>query len=102
MKPSDIQQIQNEIAIRWDDGAETYIPLEKLRRNCPCAACAGEGDVLGRKHQGPRATYTALSFQLVRFEAVGGYAISLVWADGHQTGIYSYPYLKELGQSSPG
>src|SRR5262245_25917585 len=42
MKPVDIQQIGDELAIKWDDGAESFVKLEKLRRRCPCAGCKGE------------------------------------------------------------
>ena len=41
MSPKNIQLIQNEFAMVWDDGEETYISLEHLRRCCPCAACGG-------------------------------------------------------------
>ncbi len=92
-----VQQIQNEIAIAWEDGAESYIPLEKLRRGCPCAACAGEQDVLGNQYKASPRAFRPESFQLLRFEPVGGYALQFQWADGHNTGIYSYPYLKKLG-----
>ena len=98
MKPANIQQIQNEIAVVWDDGSESYIPLARLRRGCPCAACAGEKDVLGREYKGPPVQYTEKSFQISQFQNVGGYAISFAWADGHHTGIYSYDYLKRLGE----
>lgn len=97
MIPRDIQLIQNEIAIGWDDGVESYITLEKLRRSCPCAACAGEADVLGRLHKGASAPCKPESFQLIRFEAVGGYAVNFTWADGHNSGIYPYPLLRKLG-----
>lgn len=98
MKPTHLHQIQNEIAIVWDDGSESYIPLERVRRRCPCAACAGEKDVLGREYRGPPVQYTEKSFQLTQFQNVGGYAVSFLWADGHHTGIYSYEYLKKLGE----
>ena len=39
--------IGEEIAISWNDGTESYLPLELLRRACPCASCGGEPDVLG-------------------------------------------------------
>jgi len=39
MRPLDIQQIGKELAIKWDDGDESFIPLEALRRCCPCAEC---------------------------------------------------------------
>jgi DUF971 family protein len=45
----------------------------------------------------PEVRYTERSFELTRFEAVGGYALQLRFADGHGTGIYSFDYLRELG-----
>ena len=33
MKPADIQTIGDELAIKWDDGSESYVKLEKLRRH---------------------------------------------------------------------
>lgn len=100
MTHKDIQVIQNELAIVWDDGSESYIPLERLRRSCPCAACGGERDVLGRQYKGPTPTYRPESFALTRFEAVGGYAINFAWADGHNSGIYPYHLLKKLGDGA--
>jgi DUF971 family protein len=47
MRPVDIQPIGKELAVKWDDGSEDFIPLEKLRRCCPCAGCKGEVDIMG-------------------------------------------------------
>jgi DUF971 family protein len=96
MRPLDIQQVGAELAIRWEDNSESYIPLEKMRRHCPCAGCKGEIDVMGNLYKGPDKPLTPSAFQLLRINNVGGYAISPVWADGHSTGIYSYDYLKRL------
>jgi DUF971 family protein len=52
MRPVDVQQIGNELAIRWDDQSESYIPLERLRKRCPCAGCQGERDVMGNLYKG--------------------------------------------------
>lgn len=101
MQPRDIQQIGNELAIKWDDGSESYIPLRTLRRCCPCAHCKGEGDILGNVHKSPGGPLTPMAFQLVRFDRVGGYAIQPVWADGHATGIYSFDYLKRTAAANP-
>lgn len=98
MRPVDVQQIGNEVAIKWDDGAETYIPLEKLRRGCPCAGCKGERDVMGNLHKGPDIPLNPSSFQLHRLERVGTYALQPVWADGHATGLYPFEYLRQLGE----
>ena len=97
MRPVRVEVIQDELAISWDDGGESFIGLERLRRECPCALCAGETDVLGRRLRAPVAPLTPASFQLSRFETVGGYAFQLHWGDGHETGIYPYDLLRRLG-----
>ena len=97
MRPKDIQQIGSELAIKWDDGGEHFIPLEKLRRHCPCAGCKGETDILGNVYKNPARILSPTAFQIKRIVSVGGYAIQPVWADGHATGIYSFDYLKRVG-----
>ena len=99
MRPLDVQQIGAELAVKWQDGTEAFIPLEKLRRACPCAGCKGEMDVMGNLYKGPEQRLTADAFRLTRIVSVGGYAIQPVWADGHSSGIFSYEYLKRVGES---
>ena len=48
IKLENIAMIGNEVALAWDDGGETYLNFEQLRRACPCAACQGEPDVTGK------------------------------------------------------
>jgi DUF971 family protein len=92
---SDVQLIGEELALRWSDGGESYLNLETLRCACPCAACGGEPDVLGRLVR-PKAVYTERSFVLAGWQIVGGYAFQPRWADGHDSGLYSYQYLRRL------
>lgn len=84
------------MAIKWDDGSEDYISLEKLRRACPCAGCKGETDIMGNVYRSPEKPLTTKAFELVKMVKVGGYAIQPVWADGHATGIYSFDYLQRV------
>jgi len=84
-----------ELALAWDDGEESYIQLEALRRACPCAACQGEPDALGRVVR-PNVTLGEKAFDLLNWEVVGGYALQPRWADGHATGIYTFQYLRGL------
>lgn len=98
LKLVNVQQIGNELALKWNDKAESYIELERLRRACPCAACGGEPDVMGRI-QRPLVTYSARSFLLENFSPVGAYALQFRWSDGHATGIYSFAYLRKLAGS---
>jgi DUF971 family protein len=99
LEPTNIQKIGDELAIAWNDGNESFLNLETLRRACPCAACGGEPDVLGNISR-PHVSYTEKSFQLTGFDLVGGYALQPRWADGHGSGIYSFTYLRRLEETS--
>ena len=99
MRPVDLQQIGNELAIKWDDGTESFVSLEKLRKHCPCAGCKGEMDVIGNVYKAPERPLSAASFQLKTLSFVGGYAIQPLWADGHATGLYSFDYLRRVADA---
>jgi len=99
MRPADIQHVGNELAVKWDDGGESFIPLEKLRRSCPCAGCKGEVDILGNLHIGPAVALPPTAFELVRFTTIGTYAIQPVWADGHASGLFSFDYLRKVAEA---
>ena len=94
--PKTVMLVGGELAIVWEDGREDYIPLEKLRRACPCAMCKGERDILGNVHRGPERPLTPRSFQALAQRRVGGYALQIDWADGHNDGIYSWETLREI------
>jgi len=96
----DLQQVGEELAIKWDDGRESFVRLEKLRRHCPCAGCKGERDIMGNLYKGPEKTLSPLAFQLVRIGMVGGYAVQPFWADGHATGLFSFDYLRRLADAA--
>ncbi|MBA2269190.1 MAG: DUF971 domain-containing protein [Chthoniobacterales bacterium] len=99
VEPNNLQLIGNELAIVWNDGSESYLPLELLRRACPCASCGGEPDVLGKVER-PQVSYTPASYELAGWQLVGGYAVQPRWSDGHGTGIYSYQYLRRLAAAA--
>jgi DUF971 family protein len=99
VRPTDIQQIGNELAIKWDDGQESFIALETLRRACPCAGCKGETDVMGNVYMSPPQPLRPGAFELTRWGFVGGYALQPQWADGHSTGLYSFEYLRHVGNA---
>ena len=94
--PTNIQLIGQEIAVAWDDGAESYFTAEQLRAASPSAETAGERDILGVKHggDGPRKFP---GVEVVGWERVGNYAVRFDFSDGHRTGLYSYEYLRKLG-----
>ncbi|MGB3050715.1 MAG: DUF971 domain-containing protein [Polyangiales bacterium] len=74
--------------IDWADGHRSVYPHELLRGFCPCAHCQG--------HAGPIRFVDGGDLELSDIQSVGNYALRLVWRDGHQTGIYSYRFLRSL------
>jgi DUF971 family protein len=97
--PVDIQLVGDELAIRWSDEQESYLPLQNLRLACPCAGCCGEPDALGHIDK-PHVSYDASrSFSLRSYAVIGGYALQPTWQDGHSTGLYSFDLLRRLGQA---
>lgn len=78
------------LRLTWSDGHTVEHPYDFLRGWCPCAGCQGHG--LEVSYHPPAAPVTA-----EQIEPVGNYAISILWSDGHGTGIYRYDYLRELG-----
>lgn len=86
------QEREREIVrIKWSDGVTTEYTLAGLRGWCPCAGCQGHG--------GQRRFVSSGNPRLQRVEAVGRYAIRFCWADGHETGMYSFDYLRELAEA---
>jgi len=92
-----IEAIGNTMVFKWSDGAEHLIPMERLRALSPSAENQGERDLLGNQYGGtPSKDYS--SVRINRWEIVGNYALALFFNDGHRTGIYPFPYLREIGE----
>ena len=99
MKPTDISPIGEDLAIKWEDGSESFIPLRKLRQACPCAACKGEIDIMGNLYKNEEKPLPPRAYQLVRVSHIGGYAVQPTWGDGHGSGIFPFDFLKRLGEA---
>lgn len=75
--------------VAFEDGASVDIPFEKLRVESPSAEVQGHGAkriVTGKANVG-----------VVDAKPVGRYAVRIVFDDGHESGIYSWDYLRDLG-----
>jgi DUF971 family protein len=80
------------LEVAFEDGARYLLPFEYLRVYSPSAEVRGHGPgqevlVTGKQNVGIKAV-----------EPVGQYAVRLVYDDGHDTGLYSWAYLRELGE----
>lgn len=78
--------------LAWDDGISFALPAEYLRVESPSAEVQGHGPgqrvtVPGRRHVG-----------IMKIDPVGNYAVRLVFDDLHDTGIYSWDFLRQLGE----
>ena len=82
------QADERQMRVTWNDGHVSDYPWTYVRGWCPCAVCQG--------HSGERRYIHNEDPKLVNVAVVGNYALSLAWDDGHDSGIYSYRYLRDL------
>ncbi len=92
----DYDEPARALLVEWEDRAIHRIPFDVLRRACPCAACHGEMGSAGRFAVRPHLEPG--EDDLADISLVGSYGLNVVWADGHNTGIYTYERLRELGE----
>ena len=86
-----LNKAEKALEVDFDDGRSFRFPAEFLRVESPSAEVKGHGPgqrtlVAGRRHVG-----------IMEVEAIGNYAVRIVFDDLHDTGIYSWQYLRELG-----
>ncbi len=81
------------VTIDWADGHASEFDARTLRLLCPCAFCQGEAGRPGWLATNPELTEPQT--QLVDLHLVGNYALAPVWADGHDTGYYTFESLRE-------
>jgi DUF971 family protein len=74
------------------------IPFAILRRACPCAGCKGEAGFSGRFALDPELRPG--EDELADIKLVGSYGLNAMWADGHDTGIFTFEHLRRLGDEA--
>lgn len=93
VEPREIMQDDDAgLSITWADGRVCRFNAPALRRACPCAQCVNEWT--GQRVLKPEAISDELLIKNIAI--VGRYALNFQWSDGHETGIYSFRYLREL------
>ena len=93
-RPTEIKLHQKSrlLEIAFDDGSRFTLPCEYLRVFSPSAEVRGHGPGQEVLQVGKR------DVEIKEIEPVGNYAVKLVFSDGHDTGLYSWEYLHELGE----
>ncbi|MBC8505763.1 MAG: DUF971 domain-containing protein [Anaerolineales bacterium] len=98
--PTGIQVNRDEsfMTITWNDDHKSKYSFSLLRHACPCAECRGHENMGPLPDPGvfDRPSEDSPRTHLTDVEAVGSYAITIYWGDGHQYGIYNWNYLRAL------
>ncbi len=87
-----IEESDSEITINWSDESTRFYRAAQLRKACPCASCVNEwtGEkILKVENVAENLTFSSISI-------VGRYALNFNFSDGHNTGIFTFTYLKNL------
>ncbi|MEM7481198.1 MAG: DUF971 domain-containing protein [Acidobacteriota bacterium] len=81
---------ESVLRLTWSDGHSGDFDYRYLRGWCPCAGCQGHGgtSIVFRPPAG------AVTADII--EPVGNYALSILWSDGHGTGIYRFDFLRTI------
>ena len=90
--PLAIHRADRELVITWAEGHRATYPARFLRLRCRCAQCQEE--MTGRPLLDPASVPEGIGAAGVSL--VGSYAIRVDWTDGHDTGIYTFEYLREI------
>ena len=92
--PTDIiyHQQRHELEIAFDDGARFHLPAELLRVYSPSA------EVRGHWGQGAKLEVDKQDVAILELRPVGQYAVKIVYDDGHDSGLYDWRYLYDIGR----
>ena len=96
-KPKDVV-FGDDLTIEWRDGEVSHYPNFGLRDVCPCAGCIDE--LSGAKVLDSKSIPADVHIR--KAEYVGRYALRFDWSDGHNTGIYTFVFLRELADLHAG
>lgn len=92
------------LTVAWADGTTSYYSIAYLRRMSPSADMRQLRDEIARNPLTvlpSRGSANSTPLVVLDAELVGNYAIRLRFSDGHDTGIYSWAYLREIDPEAP-
>lgn len=95
----DVQNSEQILTIEWGDGHRTELGLFGLRKNCPCVACRGGHDKMGRFEPELFRVKPVRKYQITSAEAIGNHALKITWDDGHNSGMYRWDLLRHMDEA---
>ena len=103
--PTNLQLTDDDVLhIQWSDGQRREYTVRELRNSCPCATCRDRrGHATESTTQLPVLSLEeARPLRITGMKPVGNYAYTIVFSDGHDTGIYTLEQLRETGHEMEG
>ena len=96
--PTDIRALRERglLAVTWPDH-RAELPFLLLRARCECARCVNE--LTGERMLDPESIPAQITIESM--DLVGSYAVRIHWSDGHNSGLYTWEQLRELGSEIP-
>jgi len=85
-----------KLEIEFQDGRRCVYPLTLLRSMCPCAKCREQRETKSTKSLNVLPGNYTSNPTVVDAQLVGNYALKIEWSDGHDSGIYSFDYLRSI------
>lgn len=100
---------ESRLRIEWSDGRAREYAFKELRDRCPCATCREKRGQIDGANTGPArpaallpvlSPQEAQPLKILGMKPVGNYAYAINFSDGHDTGIFTFELLRELGSQA--
>jgi DUF971 family protein len=107
MRPTEMKLLRDVVLeITWSDKVMSRIPIEALRKSCPCATCREKRIAEhAPREKDPSDALRVLSLaetqplRIQSMQPIGNYAYGIEFSDGHDTGIFTLEFLRKLGEA---
>ena len=102
--PTNLERVADDLRITWSDGKVRRYTADELRDRCPCATCREKRKAVPEETDllPVLSVEEAQPSKVTGMRPVGNYAYNIQFNDGHDTGIFTLPFLLELGSVEEG
>ncbi len=101
LTPTELKRLDDQtLLITWSDGQRKRYAVSDLRKSCPCVMCRNERKAA--EHAPQQLTILAPTelapLKIDRMALAGNYAYRITFSDGHNTGLFTFEHLRQLGE----
>lgn len=95
----DVSNSEQVFTVKWADGHISEFSLFGLRKNCPCVACRGGHENMGRFEPKLFKVKPTRTYKILNAETVGNHALKITWDDGHNSGMFRWDLLRQMDEA---